>query len=58
MTEDRARELIHERAANHIFIRMPGVPMLGRCIRVTFGAGEERQMFGERFEAARETVSR
>ncbi len=45
MTEDRAREPIYERAANRIFIRMPGVPMLGRCIRVMFGAGEQPDIF-------------
>ncbi len=30
-----------------VFIRMPGVPPLNRCIRVTVGTAEERKLFGE-----------
>jgi histidinol-phosphate aminotransferase len=30
-----------------VFIRMPGVAPLNRCIRVTVGTAEERRLFGE-----------
>ena len=53
---DRARALVQELALNGVFIRMPGAPVLDRCIRVTVGTQEQRAIFAERFKAALEAV--
>lgn len=53
---ERARALVQELALNGVFIRMPGAPVLDRCIRVTVGTQEQRAIFAERFKAALETV--
>ena len=39
---DRARALLEELEARGIFVRMPGVAPLDRCIRVTVGTAPER----------------
>ena len=39
---DRARALLKELEARGIFIRMPPVPPLDHCIRITVGAAPER----------------
>ena len=41
--------LLEERG---VFVRMPGVAPLDRCIRVTVGTAEERARFAERFRDA------
>ena len=33
-----------------VFVRMPGVAPLDRCIRVTVGTAEERALFADIFE--------
>ena len=47
---DRARALLAALAEEGVFIRMPGVAPLDRCIRVTVGTAEERALFAETFE--------
>ncbi|MBF6590778.1 MAG: aminotransferase class I/II-fold pyridoxal phosphate-dependent enzyme [Ktedonobacterales bacterium] len=41
----QARALMEALAARAVFIRMPGVPPLDRCIRVTVGTPAERALF-------------
>ena len=56
-TSDRAKRtlqrLLDEEA---VFIRMPGVAPLDRCIRVTVGTPEERAVFAECFERVVKTL--
>ena len=40
--EDRARALLRELEARGVFVRMPGVAPLDRCIRITVGTAPER----------------
>ena len=47
----RARALLARLESQGVFVRMPGVAPLDRCIRVTVGTAEERALFGEIFEA-------
>jgi len=49
---DRARRLLRLLAACGVFVRMPGVAPLDRCIRVTVGTADERARFAERFRDA------
>lgn len=42
---DRARALLDALIARDVFVRMPGVPPLNRCIRVTVGTEPERAAF-------------
>ena len=42
---DRARALLRELEARGVFVRMPGVAPLDRCIRVTVGTAPERAAF-------------
>ncbi|HLZ22848.1 MAG TPA: aminotransferase class I/II-fold pyridoxal phosphate-dependent enzyme [Ktedonobacterales bacterium] len=42
---ERARALMAALAARDVFVRMPGVPPLDRCIRVTVGTPTERAAF-------------
>jgi histidinol-phosphate aminotransferase len=44
---ERAKRLVSALAAEGVFVRMPGVPPLNRCIRVTVGTPPERQAFAE-----------
>lgn len=53
---ERARGLVQELAQNGVFIRMPGAPILDRCIRVTVGTEAERAIFAEAFKAALDAV--
>ena len=39
-----------------VFVRMPGVAPLDRCIRVTVGTAEERALFARIFEAVLDDV--
>ena len=39
-----------------VFVRMPGVAPLDRCIRVTVGTAEERTLFARIFEAVLDEV--
>jgi histidinol-phosphate aminotransferase len=41
----RARALLAALAARDVFVRMPGAPPLDRCIRVTVGTPEQRELF-------------
>lgn len=52
---DRARKLLARLQEQGVFIRMPGVAPLDRCIRVSVGTPEERALFADVFssEAAR-----
>ena len=47
---DRARTLLGRLQDKGVFVRMPGVAPLDRCIRVTVGTGEERTEFARIFE--------
>lgn len=49
---DRARQLLQWMNARGVFIRMPGVAPLDRCIRVSVGQENERQLFAEFFREA------
>jgi histidinol-phosphate aminotransferase len=44
---ERARALVNKLFDQGTFVRMPGVPPLDRCIRVTVGLPEERSAFAE-----------
>lgn len=46
----RARWLLQALQDERVFIRMPGVPPLDRCIRVTVGPPDERAIFAEVLE--------
>lgn len=48
---DRARAVLARLQDEGVFVRMPGVAPLDRCIRVTVGTEEERALFAEIFEA-------
>ena len=48
---DRARALLARLQDEGVFVRMPGVAPLDRCIRVTVGTAEERALFARTFEA-------
>ena len=48
----RARHLLQLLEERGVFVRMPGVAPLDRCIRVTVGTAEERARFAERFRDA------
>ena len=49
---ERARRLLGLLEERGVFVRMPGVAPLDRCIRVTVGTAEERARFEERFRDA------
>lgn len=48
---DHARAVLKALDAAGVFVRMPGVAPLDRCIRVTVGTSEDRRIFAERLEA-------
>jgi histidinol-phosphate aminotransferase len=48
---ERARSLLARLHDEGVFVRMPGVAPLDRCIRVTVGTAQERQVFAEVFSA-------
>lgn len=45
----RARDMVAALAAEGIFVRMPGVAPLDRCVRISVGRPEERAIFAEVF---------
>ncbi|MCB2054564.1 MAG: pyridoxal phosphate-dependent aminotransferase [Geminicoccaceae bacterium] len=47
---ERARGLLRALEEQGIFVRMPGVAPLDRCIRVTVGTPEDRRLFAEVLE--------
>jgi len=47
---DRARAILKALDAEGVFIRMPGAPVLDRCIRVTVGTPEDRAIFAAAFD--------
>ncbi|MGI9336055.1 MAG: pyridoxal phosphate-dependent aminotransferase [Gammaproteobacteria bacterium] len=47
---ERARALLSQLQDRNIFIRMPGVAPLNRCVRITVGTPEERAVFAQAFE--------
>lgn len=49
---ERARRLLQLMNDRGVFIRMPGVAPLDRCIRVTVGKPDERQLFAKAFREA------
>ena len=49
---DRARALLRELEARGVFVRMPGVAPLDRCIRITVGTAPERAAFASIFPEA------
>ena len=48
---DRARAVLARLQEEGVFVRMPGVAPLDRCIRATVGTAAERALFAEAFEA-------
>jgi len=49
---DRARALLARLQDDGVFVRMPGVAPLDRCVRVTVGTAQERAIFADAFEDA------
>lgn len=49
---DRARQMMAALLERGVFVRMPAVAPLDRCIRVTVGTPEERALFAAAFEDA------
>ena len=49
---ERARAVLAALLDERVFIRMPGVAPLDRCVRVTVGRPEDRRLFAQAFEAA------
>ena len=49
---DRARALLRELEARGVFVRMPGIAPLDRCIRITVGTAPERAAFASIFPEA------
>ena len=48
---DRARHLLAELQREGVFVRMPGVAPLDRCVRVSVGLPDERAIFSKVFSA-------
>lgn len=46
----RARAILQALLGEDVFIRMPGVAPLDRCIRVTVGTADDRAVFADAFE--------
>ena len=44
---DKARAILSALGEEGVFVRMPGVPVLDRCIRVTVGTQEDRAIFSD-----------
>ena len=53
---ERARAILEALAEDGVFVRMPAVAPLDRCIRVTVGTAEERAIFAEAFAQVLERV--
>ncbi len=53
---ERARALLQALEAEAVFIRMPGVAPLNRCIRVTVGPAADRARFAEIFRSVSRRV--
>lgn len=47
---DQAHAVLSRLQDEGVFVRMPGVAPLDRCIRVTVGTPAERLLFAETFE--------
>jgi len=54
---ERARVITEALLDQSVFVRMPGVPPLNRCIRVTVGTSAERLLFAENLRAVLPTCS-
>lgn len=52
----RAREILKALLRHQVFVRMPGVAPLDRCIRVTVGRPDEREIFAEALEKVLDEV--
>lgn len=50
-TPDRARQMIEHLGSQGVFMRMPGVEPLNRCVRVGLGSQEEFEVFSAAFKA-------
>ncbi len=55
-TGDRARAALKALEAHGVFVRMPGVPPMDRCIRVSVGRPDERARFAEVFSTVLKTL--
>ena len=53
---DRSRALLAALLERDVFVRMPGVEPLDRCIRVTVGTAEERNQFADVFPEALKAI--
>ena len=53
---DRARAVLKALEARGVFVRMPAVEPMDRCIRVSVGLPQERAAFREAFEAVLEEI--
>ena len=54
---DHARAALRKLDDHGVFVRMPGVAPLDRCIRVTVGTAQDRAIFAERLERVMEEMS-
>lgn len=53
---DHARAVLKALDAAGVFVRMPGVAPMDRCIRVTVGTAQDRAIFAERLESVLKTL--
>jgi len=53
---DHARAVLKALEERGVFVRMPGVAPLNRCVRVTVGTAQDRALFADRFEDAIDAV--
>jgi len=53
---ERARALLAELESRNVFIRMPGVAPMDRCVRVSVGLPADRAVFAERFADALKAI--
>ncbi len=51
-SEDRSQQMVHKLHEMGVFVRRPGVPILGRFVRLTVGKTPERVALKERFADA------
>ena len=51
-----AREILSRMLARGVFLRMPGVEPLARCIRVSVGLDHELDLFEEQFSEVLDEV--
>ena len=56
-TGDRATRVLNNLIDNDVFVRMPGVTPLNRCVRITVGTPEDREVFSDIFRQVMANVA-